>query len=903
MATFDELIAQGYTVDTAATPIPTATPAPSFDDLIAQGYTVQEEPSFWSLDYGSPDQTTVGDSIMSLGGGYLKGVGKGVTFPLELGALAGNKILGALTGYEPIPYPSTAIDSAVDWYTGYEPQTTAARSMQTIADFGGSAVGGGMLGKQLMAAAPQMASPLAQKIVAKTGDILGSNMSAQIGGSLAAGGGAAVAQEMYPDSLAAQIGIPLAAGTGYGMLAAKVPAYLKAVQMFDPQYIDDVARKQALSQLEDYTDVAALPKKVEAARGSLAADPYAPYKSTSEIVADPGLAKLEDVRRLSQKEISAEMYNRDLGRATARTNAAKTLVPDSFNALDEAQTVRAGLENRYKMVKETVKDLADEAFKGLEEIETPRVKAALTSQINNLTKSGATQLSGDFTQLVDNFKTLPKKVDLKTLQEYSSAFGEYASTTPMSSKLDRQTAKVAVTARKVIEKMIDDAVEKGSLPATQKEAYQTMKAMRKEQGRLFERGATGKIITQDNFKTGYKLPEEKVFKEALKTRESTAQLKQALGRNFSTARVAAIDELVNKSTSPTTEQLMPNAYVKGLKNLESKGILTPSQSQALKQIEVDFKSQAAQNVRKTSGSQRTSPTAERMTPLKAVWKIATGSMSDASFKALSKKIPGLALVTEHIDAVRNIPGKADELLNKAILSVDDLDALLKPGTYTPKTYRVMGTLLDAIKGAAIATTASTEKGEEGPKLPPPADLYIDQKQTTAAPAEPTPAPTATPIPQPTPEAPIYEEVPQGPTAFAKKPVNYSRADINGILKDQPPLIRAIAKVESNFNHRAKSKAGALGLMQLMPANIETFGISDPFDPLQSIEGATQLLAEELNRYKDDPRLAVAAYNAGSPAVDRAIKRAGSRDYAKVRQFLPQETRAYVPKVLAAMRGA
>ena len=105
--------------------------------------------------------------------------------------------------------------------------------------------------------------------------------------------------------------------------------------------------------------------------------------------------------------------------------------------------------------------------------------------------------------------------------------------------------------------------------------------------------------------------------------------------------------------------------------------------------------------------------------------------------------------------------------------------------------------------------------------------------------------------------------------------------------------------ESNGKVNAVSPAGAKGLMQLMPANIKAFGVTDPFDPEQNVRAGKALLSEELDRFKD-LNLALAAYNAGSPAVRRAIKRAGSTDWEDVRKYLPDETRKYVPKVLGKM---
>ncbi|MEU4618626.1 transglycosylase SLT domain-containing protein [Actinoplanes sp. NPDC023801] len=109
----------------------------------------------------------------------------------------------------------------------------------------------------------------------------------------------------------------------------------------------------------------------------------------------------------------------------------------------------------------------------------------------------------------------------------------------------------------------------------------------------------------------------------------------------------------------------------------------------------------------------------------------------------------------------------------------------------------------------------------------------------------------------------------------------------------PKLLAAVAKVESGYDPRAVSKAGAQGLMQLMPATARGLGVKDAFDPAQAVNGAAKLLASHLREFKSVP-LALAAYNAGGGAVHR---------YDGIPPFA--ETQAYVPKVqkaLAALGG-
>ncbi|GGN79240.1 hypothetical protein GCM10010112_53660 [Actinoplanes lobatus] len=104
----------------------------------------------------------------------------------------------------------------------------------------------------------------------------------------------------------------------------------------------------------------------------------------------------------------------------------------------------------------------------------------------------------------------------------------------------------------------------------------------------------------------------------------------------------------------------------------------------------------------------------------------------------------------------------------------------------------------------------------------------------------------------------------------------------------PKLLAAVAKVESGYDSRAVSKAGAQGLMQLMPSTARGLGVHDAFDPAQAVNGAAKLLSQHLREFKSVP-LALAAYNAGGGAVH---KHNGIPPYA--------ETQAYVPKVQKAL---
>lgn len=103
------------------------------------------------------------------------------------------------------------------------------------------------------------------------------------------------------------------------------------------------------------------------------------------------------------------------------------------------------------------------------------------------------------------------------------------------------------------------------------------------------------------------------------------------------------------------------------------------------------------------------------------------------------------------------------------------------------------------------------------------------------------------------------------------------------------LLKAITKVESDFNPNDVSSKGAKGLMQLMPSTAAEVGVTDPFDPWQNIMGATKYIRKQLDRF-GDLRTALAAYNTGPGNVK---KYGGEPDYCK----------RYVDKVLAYMGEA
>ena len=105
----------------------------------------------------------------------------------------------------------------------------------------------------------------------------------------------------------------------------------------------------------------------------------------------------------------------------------------------------------------------------------------------------------------------------------------------------------------------------------------------------------------------------------------------------------------------------------------------------------------------------------------------------------------------------------------------------------------------------------------------------------------------------------------------------------------PNLVRAVVKVESNFNPNAVSRKGAMGLMQLMPSTARQLNVKNPFDPEQNVDAGVRHLKQLLESYGGDIKLTLAAYNAGAGAVARS---SGVPRYAETQNYVRRITSLY-----------
>jgi soluble lytic murein transglycosylase-like protein len=114
-------------------------------------------------------------------------------------------------------------------------------------------------------------------------------------------------------------------------------------------------------------------------------------------------------------------------------------------------------------------------------------------------------------------------------------------------------------------------------------------------------------------------------------------------------------------------------------------------------------------------------------------------------------------------------------------------------------------------------------------------------------------------------------------------------EVSSRYRVDPALVRAVIETESNWNSTAVSSKGALGLMQLIPGTARQMGVDNAFDPKQNLDGGVRYLHTLLERYNGDLDKALAAYNAGPGAVDRA---GGVPRYRETREYVQKVTDSY-----------
>ena len=138
---------------------------------------------------------------------------------------------------------------------------------------------------------------------------------------------------------------------------------------------------------------------------------------------------------------------------------------------------------------------------------------------------------------------------------------------------------------------------------------------------------------------------------------------------------------------------------------------------------------------------------------------------------------------------------------------------------------------------------------------------------------------------------LYRQEKRSSRLSAYAPSTYDKIIHKAALRHrlEIPLLKAVIKVESDFNPYAVSKKGAMGLMQIMPENFDLLEISDPFDPEENIMAGARYLRMMLDRFKGQTSYSLAAYNAGPTSVD---KHDGIPPYPETKNYVNRVWRYY-----------
>ncbi len=145
------------------------------------------------------------------------------------------------------------------------------------------------------------------------------------------------------------------------------------------------------------------------------------------------------------------------------------------------------------------------------------------------------------------------------------------------------------------------------------------------------------------------------------------------------------------------------------------------------------------------------------------------------------------------------------------------------------------------------------------------------------------------------------------TGRARPAMNVDRDGAEKLVREaaerhsvDPALVRAVIETESNWNAGAVSRKGAVGLMQLIPTTAQRFGVNDLYSPQQNVDAGVKYLKTLLQRYNGNLDLALAAYNAGEGAVDRAH---GVPSFRETRDYVQRVQSAYFRPGSGRLDGA
>lgn len=636
--------------------------------------------------------------------------------------------------------------------------------------------------------------------------------------------------------------------------------------LFSPAAKAEKAKDLALGYLERTVNVDEAIASLEKAKAADAAVPwiqrqqstYLPqYQRTAEITQQPGVAAIEEVLRRTDDAVDGvknSITNQDLLREAARQKLYSKINPTPMLDAEAADIIREGaLVNKGATIA-TVKDSAKKAFIGGEEIPGAATKRIVTGTLNSFTKDGSRQVSQDFRDLVEAFRAQPSKMDLQTLQNYRSAFGEFAKPGPMASPIDNITAKIANTMRQTLDDSIEAAVTNGELPASQRNALIAMRKARAKQGGVFEQGAVGKALRTEPMSQEYVLSEELVPKGLFSTRKAARQTMKALEgqpQSIAAYRSSFLSDIWNKSTD-AAGKFNPASLERNVRLTSNVApeILPPSSRQVLTKVVDDLQSQGTIKDLAFAASKRNSITSESDSAIDLLQQ----AVREAGSGVVRDTIKGVPIIGRIADSLLNVvsnPARRQLLLNKELakFSMDPKYALALLKRPTKETLPILEILSKNIARAAAATgatgLATEDSGEEAPDA---ASLFSSGDK-----------PAGSAIRQ------MFQ--PEGATIMEKQPIAFIEQQI-----DEDPYYKALYEAESGRNPTAKNPtSSAKGGFQFIDATAKSVGLEDPMDLAQSFEAVKKITDQHKAVFGNDPAKLYAAHYLGQTVLTKLLK--------------------------------
>lgn len=656
-------------------------------------------------------------------------------------------------------------------------------------------------------------------------------------------------------------------------------------------------------------------------------------KTFGEVAQTPGAANLQiqigkEIGDEGGNALHAVLANRQGGRVSAMSD----LADDAFQGITKdvrGQQVRAGgapmvkeakraVEEAWKAVGKTgqrirVADVGDEILGAYEKFNTPLGFSPRARKV-----IGA---------LLGPDGKIKPSLTIDEWQKIRSAAGEVV--TEAAGKGWNQEAALMMSVRESLDDVAEQLAKSESMQGAKMRLVQRAIGVTRREKQVFETGIIDQMFQKGE--GGFRLAESHIPQKITGSPEGAKAFMKAFGRDpamVRQGRAALLDDMANKG---------PDTWVKYFRDKTPQfKALFGRDFKTVKRVIDDLASEQSVGQLAQKATGRGSITTQALTTAKwiaanpalamtrLVGKNVIGSGIGAGLGGLAGNVPGAVAGSVTGSWASALAQRSDRaiksLLVQALADPNLARALMRP--VSESSLAQLTTLI--AQSSAIGLDQQSKEGSKGqtasilpsqagsqtvPIAPSLREVKAGPQQGQIAPKAGTVAPDTQSglLPEledqtrgggiyPSPNPPSSSDL----TQSGKLPISYTPQKIKEMTASYPPIVKAVIRAESNFRHDAVSPKGAKGLMQLMPEIQKAFGVEDPFDPMQNLQGGLALLQEEFNRY-EDPRIALAAYNAGSPKVERAIKKAKNSSWAAIRPHLPKETQQYVTKVLGYYR--